>query len=1121
VTTLRCEIRKGRTHSFRAPHELDITRRHTLTVNNEIRQMNFSKPLVRFAALRAGLVCAGLCWLATPAAPAAPASAPPGIKSVRVIGTNVYVLASVPKGAKRVVLESRRQAGTGVWEPCAVVRLKRANASVTFRVHDSRPVAEWRVVASGPDPLPQKFYNGRQAFGALRVLPQIRSWPVLQSLPDVILGDSAVLGFTLFATSLNSVAALGAAAAPDPTRAVVESDIYKISGDTLYFFNQLRGLQIIDLSDPDGPVRRATLDLPAAGEEMYLFGRHVILLARPDCSSDESRIFIVDSVAVRPSIVATVSVPGAVTESRLVGSALYVATRTSRDPASTSNDVGTPGTLLTAIDLADPAAPVRRNALWYSGVGNVVMATDAFLFVTTPDPSDGGRSMIHAVDITASDGRMNAYGSLAAAGVVLDKFKMHYAAPVFGCVSEQRVGGLVTKLETFHLPDPRSAAPRGLAKLGELALAQGERLFATRFDGQRVYVVTAVVIDPLFVVDFSDPTRPQVAGEVKVPGWSTYIHPLGDRLVTVGVEASRVAVSLFDVQDPSRPALLSRLFPGGNHSWSEANLDERAFFVSQEHGLVLVPYEGYSADGYATRVQLIDLSADTLAARGVIEHALQPRRATVHRDRILSLSGRELFSVNATDRDHPAGRTALELAWPVNRVLLQGDYLLELSASGGGWNEAGPVLRVARADAPDEVLGRLALTNLPVAGATVRHGKLYVAQVTPSFSYPYRIGFAQPFLMLPPEANFLFSIVDLSGLPELRVAGQIAVAGSESGHGASLEAIWPNDHVLVWSGGRNNNAWWDGYPRWGVRLLPVQGAFDNTAVFWPYWGGGGAQLLAFDVSDATAPRFVSQVNLDAGNAGNYSKAFAAGGLVYLSYTASEYVSDLDASARLLSRPGAIGSAAGVSGLLERDFLSVTDYAEPGAPLVREPVNIPGQLIGVSPDGALLYTTGRHGMGEAEWLDASAYDSVAAYLVASVALGGGPRPVLVQGENAFVGRASAGGHKPSLLEHWRLAHDGKFLREGAVGLRAPANVLAGFADLLAVQDSANHVLLFDISKPHTPRGLAEHRPSGCSTPDLTRAVGVINRGLWIPLDDYGVTTISLDTQSANAAGINRR
>src|SRR5262249_858281 len=161
----------------------------------------------------------------------------------------------------------------------------------------------------------------------------------------------------------------------------------------------------------------------------------------------------------------------------------------------------------------------------------------------------------------------------------------------------------------------------------------GERLFATRFDEQLAYVVTFQRIDPLFVINLADPEHPRIVGEVQVPGWSTYIHPLGDRLLTMGVENAggwHGAVSLFAVHYPVPPGLLRRVPVGDNYSWSEANTDEKAFTVLPEIGLLLVPYQGYSTNGYSTRVQLIDLLATNLVARGAIDHQMQPRRATVH-----------------------------------------------------------------------------------------------------------------------------------------------------------------------------------------------------------------------------------------------------------------------------------------------------------------------------------------------------------------------------------------------------------------------------------------------------------------------------------------------------------
>ena len=91
-------------------------------------------------------------------------------------------------------------------------------------------------------------------------------------------------------------------------RAVVESDIWKISGDTLYFFNQYRGLQVIDISQPDAPAIRGALAITAAGEQMYLLDdTHVVLLARDACNpadGAESQALVVEIKDANPTIIA-------------------------------------------------------------------------------------------------------------------------------------------------------------------------------------------------------------------------------------------------------------------------------------------------------------------------------------------------------------------------------------------------------------------------------------------------------------------------------------------------------------------------------------------------------------------------------------------------------------------------------------------------------------------------------------------------------------------------------------------------------------------------------------------------------------------------------------------------
>jgi len=204
-----------------------------------------------------------------------------------------------------------------------------------------------------------------------------------------------------------------------------------------------------------------------------------------------------------------------------VGTALYVASQTYLVKTNGTNSVvWEAGTLVTSLDLSNPDAPVAKDTVWYSGYDNVIAATDVFLFVSVSSPSNYWRSIVHCIDITAPDGAMNETADISTAGRVNDKFKLCLAGSVFTVVSEAPVNGgasWTTKLETFHLPDPRAVGPEGVVKLGQVALGNGERLFATRFDGHLAYVVTFRRIDPLWVVDLSDRRIRRLPANCKCP----------------------------------------------------------------------------------------------------------------------------------------------------------------------------------------------------------------------------------------------------------------------------------------------------------------------------------------------------------------------------------------------------------------------------------------------------------------------------------------------------------------------------------------------------------------------------------------------------------------------------
>jgi len=132
-------------------------------------------------------------------------------------------------------------------------------------------------------------------------------------------------------------------------------------------------------------------------------------------------------------------------------------------------------------------------------------------------------------------------------------------------------------------------------------LAPGETLHSVRFVGERAYVVTFKKIDPLFVVDLSDPAHPRLLGQLHIPGFSDYLHPFGpDHLIGVGKDTREgeggtfawfqgVKLSLFDVSDPMDPREAAKVIIGDRGSDTEVLVDHHAFLLHPERNLIVIP----------------------------------------------------------------------------------------------------------------------------------------------------------------------------------------------------------------------------------------------------------------------------------------------------------------------------------------------------------------------------------------------------------------------------------------------------------------------------------------------------------------------------------------------------
>ena len=121
-----------------------------------------------------------------------------------------------------------------------------------------------------------------------------------------------------------------------------------------------------------------------------------------------------------------------------------------------------------------------------------------------------------------------------------------------------------------------------------LDLGKTEKIYSARFIEDKGYIVTFRQTDPFYVIDLKDPKNPKLAGELKIPGYSGYLHPVNkDRIIGIGMEDSNVKISYFNVSDPAHPAEMDKY--SLKEYWSEAVSNHHAFLMDGKHGIFFMP----------------------------------------------------------------------------------------------------------------------------------------------------------------------------------------------------------------------------------------------------------------------------------------------------------------------------------------------------------------------------------------------------------------------------------------------------------------------------------------------------------------------------------------------------
>ena len=406
---------------------------------------------------------------------------------------------------------------------------------------------------------------------------------------------------------------------------VDEADIVKTDGKYIYYVNKDR--EVVIMSAKDGETRKLST-IGSSGvenyiDDIYIKGDTLITVGqfyRDGTDESNSGIVIYDISDRRdPVYVTDFSQSGSILSSRMVGDYVYLVTNDyvykggrllpmcgSRDDYSRMNVsdiccVPDPQTssyiILSGIDVSS-GAQGKSATKAVLGASSDIYCNDHNLYSASWEYDSDASTSYTRIVRAALDGidvRFNA--TTRVPGDVYGQFAMDERNGYFRiATTSQRAGMDVNNLYVLDSDLKETGKVTGFAR--------NESIKAVRFVGSKAYVITYEAIDPLFIIDLSDPSSPKIEGEVMIDGFSTLLVPISeDRLLGIGHATgdngyggeydSGLKLALFDISDPSQPKVLaSKEFEDMS---SPAQSDHHALTVNSEKGWFAIPYEEYKS----------------------------------------------------------------------------------------------------------------------------------------------------------------------------------------------------------------------------------------------------------------------------------------------------------------------------------------------------------------------------------------------------------------------------------------------------------------------------------------------------------------------------------------------
>ncbi len=823
-----------------------------------------------------------------------------------------------------------------------------------------------------------------------------------------------------------------------PSRAVQETDLYRLDGNRLYYLNSYRGLMVFDVTNVDQPKLLGRSAIFGTPVQMFVNnGIAVVVVAdwygvldtgEPFHGSIVRGLDATDPTNIK--VVGEAKLGGWIQDTRVVGDVLYavsedygwfygwgggvavpggiggVGVGVAR-PSTTTNG---PDVIVSSVSFANGQIRQIGTPKVYAGYGGVFNVTQSSILLAHPVSATGAnpnlpppaKTALQYLDISDPAGSIVERGSIEVDGSIQGwgadngRWNLDFAdgatAHVLGCNGDG-CNGYILATADFSNPDqPKTDSQLVIPSTGWSATA--------RFDSGRMYLSPGAYYSsntgttPLEIFDLSNPAAPKLAGQTQIPGNVALMIPSGNQLFALGQDynnnSSQVSLKYLDVTNAAAPTLIGTSNFGDGWASTAAQDTFKAFTLDQSQGLVVLPFSGWSSNlqKYNNGVQLIQFTPASITAAGAAYTKGWVERGIFANGRILSLSDLALSVVDYSDRLAPKVTAELTLARNVIAAQPAGTTIAEISSDWWGNDVSQSEVRVLPTADAQENFDHSAAPTVAVPGVDARvftNGSFVYTVTAVQVSYPCPTYGGQQGPGGPPGVvgqparcqgwQENVEVIDVSG-GGAKARGQITLPIDPNG------GYWSS-----WGwGGFYDNDWYEGGEI--VQLPGGDGlAFRRWHPNYNVAGGyvdASSDLYIVDLSNPDVPAVAAVIVTNDPN-GWWGNMKVVGNTLYTTH----YV-----------YPSVYGQNPTV-----RYFLDAIDLTDRKNPKVGGSINVPGVLVGGSQaDPTILYTVD-YRWDPAMSQQVNDFDAVklvgnVAYLQSSTPLDGWVGSVFVRGNTAY-------------------------------------------------------------------------------------------------------------------------